>query len=235
VLWVIMPAYDEDATVGAVLAEWLAALRALETPFRLVAINDGSRDGTLDVLRRVAALNPEVRVVDKPNSGHGQSCVAGYRQAVKEGAAWVLQIDSDGQCDPRFVGALWAARHRHPAVFGRRGVRGDGWIRWGISRAARLAVWLATGAWVVDANVPYRLIRGDALAAVIADIPPDFRLANILLAVRLHQTCGIHWIPIGFRDRSGGSPSVKTGAFLAQGLLLYRQLRRETRAARARR
>jgi glycosyltransferase involved in cell wall biosynthesis len=235
VLCVIMPVYNEEGAVGSVLAEWLAALRALETPFSLVAINDGSRDGTLEVLRRAAALNPEVRIVDKPNSGHGQSCVTGYRLAVEEGAGWVLQIDSDGQCDPRFVRALWAAHDRHPVIFGRRGARGDGWLRWGISRAARLTVWLATRAWVADSNVPYRLIRRDALAAVIEHVPPDFRLANILVAVRLQQRFGIHWIPVGFRDRAGGSPTVRTLAFLREGALLYRQLRRETPRARSRR
>jgi dolichol-phosphate mannosyltransferase len=229
VLWVIMPVYNEEAAVGRVVAEWLSALRTLDCPFRLLAINDGSRDGTLAILQRAAAANPEIAILDQPNRGHGQSCVRGYRLALDAGAEWVLQIDSDGQCDPRFLAALWASRARHPAVLGRRVTRDDGWLRRVASRGVALVVWLATRTWVPDANVPYRLVRRDALEEAVSGVPADFQLANVLVAVRLQRRFGIRWIPIHFRDRLGGSPSVKARGLLGRGVALYRALRREGR------
>lgn len=233
-LWVVVPVFNEEAAVAEVFAEWLPALRRLGADLRVLAVNDGSTDSTPRLLRAIAAANPEVVVHDRPNSGHGQSCAHGYRIALDEGAEWVLQVDSDGQCDARFLPALWQASFDHPVVFGHRLQRDDGWVRWCISRAVSLVGLAAAGTWVADANVPYRLMRRDALAEALADLPAEFRLVNVLLALRLQRGGGIRWIPIGFRRRRGGSPSLAAGAFARQGVLLFRQLR-QAFDARARR
>ena len=112
--------------------------------------------------------------------------------------------------------------------------RDDGWARWAISRAVSLVGLLATGTWVGDANVPYRLMRRDALALALEELPADFHLTNILLAVRLQRLTGIRWVPIRFRERHGGTPSIRAGSFVANGRLLFRQLLEEKRLSRAR-
>lgn len=235
-LWVVMPVYNEEASIGRVFEEWLPALRRIGPELgelRILAINDGSRDGTLELLRAIERENPEVVVRDQANVGHGASCVAGYREALAAGADWVLQIDSDGQCDPRFFAALWEARRGHPVVFGYRARRDDGWARWAISRAVSVVGLVATGTWVGDANVPYRLMRREVLAGAIEELPADFHLTNVLLALRLQRLAGIHWVPIRFRERHGGTPTVRAGSFARQGRLLFRQLRAESRRSRA--
>lgn len=233
-LWVVMPVFNEEAAVAEVFAEWLPALRRLGVEFRVLAVNDGSTDSTPELLRAIAGANPEVDVHDRPNSGHGQSCAHGYRIALQRGADWVLQLDSDGQCDARFLPALWQASASHPVVFGHRLRRDDGWARWCISRAVSLVGVVAAGTWAADANVPYRLMRRDALERALAELPADFRLVNVLLALRFQRDGGIRWIPIRFRRRFGGSPSLAASAFARQGVMLFRQLRQEF-GARARR
>jgi glycosyltransferase involved in cell wall biosynthesis len=226
-LWIVMPAYNEEAAVEAVVGEWLPALRRAGADLTFLAIDDGSRDGTRAALERAAAAGPEVRVVTQANAGHGAACLAGYRLALASGAEWVLQIDSDGQCDPRFFADLWERRAGRAAVFGYRARREDGRLRWLISRAVSLAVLVGAGAWVADPNVPFRLMRRDALSAALEEFPADFQLANVLLAVRLERRDGIHWVPITFRRRLGGSPSVRWWEFARQGARLVRALRRE--------
>ncbi|MEO8275034.1 MAG: glycosyltransferase family 2 protein [Thermoanaerobaculia bacterium] len=229
-LWLVMPVFNEEASIERVLAEWLPALReAVGVDLRVLAINDGSRDRTLEKLRAIERANPEVTVRDQANAGHGASCIAGYRLALSSGADWVLQIDSDGQCDPRYFAAFWEARRNAPVIFGYRVRRDDGWSRWAISRVVSLVSWLAAGIWVGDANVPYRLMRAAELSRAVEAMPADIQLANVLIALRLQRAPGIAWIPIRFRERHGGTPSIRAGSFAHQGRLLYRQLRAERR------
>jgi dolichol-phosphate mannosyltransferase len=229
-LWIVMPIYNEEASLELVLREWLPVLRAQNVPFVFAAINDGSQDRSLEILNNEARENPEIRVFDKPNSGHGSTCIFGFREALKGGADWVLQIDSDGQCDARYLPIFWKSRMNREVVMGFRYYRKDGWIRFMISRAVSLVVLFASKVWVWDPNVPYRLVPRDVLHESIQKLPADFDLVNVLLSARLKRNSKIKWIPIVFRDRHGGSASVKSGAFLKQGILLFKQLANERKA-----
>lgn len=64
---------------------------------KLLIINDGSKDRTLEIINECAQSRNDLIVLDKPNSGHGPSVVAGYRYALAHGADYVFQTDSDGQ------------------------------------------------------------------------------------------------------------------------------------------
>ena len=231
-LWVILPVHDEETSLAAVLGEWLPALRSLGSGFRLLAIDDGSRDRTLAVLRAWERDHPELAVRTRPNRGHGATCIEGYREAVAAGAEWILQIDSDGQCDAGDLDRVWAPRHQADALFGLRWRRGDGLGRWLVSRVVSIVVLAASGRWVPDANVPFRLMRSTALAPVLERVPPEFTLANIFVALELTRKTRVAWIPIGFRDRLGGRSSFRIGRLARQALDLFRQIRAVERSRR---
>ncbi|RYD51751.1 MAG: glycosyltransferase family 2 protein [Sphingobacteriales bacterium] len=224
-LWVIMPVYNEEEALPLVLEEWRLALDGLALPYTLCVLNDGSKDQTGTILNAYAARYPQVLAIDKPNSGHGQTCVFGYKLALEKGADWVFQIDSDGQCDPQFFPKALALSATKKAVFGYRKTRDDGFKRVFISKFVRLFTLAATSEWVRDPNVPYRLMHRDVLMPILSAIPNDFHLANIWVSVLVNKQSRIAWIPIHFRDRSGGSPSVKTFSFVKHGFKLFRQLR----------
>jgi glycosyltransferase involved in cell wall biosynthesis len=223
-LWVVMPAYNEEASVSYVVKEWLPALRRSYPNFVFLALNDGSKDSTLAILNSIAAREQEFRVIDKPNSGHGQTCALGYRMALKERADWILQIDSDAQCDPVYLDRFFEQAAKEKIVYGFRKSREDGWQRLCISRFVTLFTFAATGVWVKDCNVPYRLMHKSCLEHIIELVPGDFHLANVLIAVLQQKHFGISWVPIHFRTRIG-TASVKTYSFLKHGIQLYRQLR----------
>jgi len=224
-LWVIMPVYNEEEAVGGVIDEWQQVLRESGVPYVFCILNDGSRDNTLAILRQYEAQHPEIKVIDKPNSGHGQTCLYGYRQALAAGADWVFQIDSDGQCAPAYFPRFITLSSSHRAVFGFRRTRDDGFSRWLISRFVTLFAFAATGQWVKDANVPYRLIHESLMKEVVGRIPDYFYLVNIYVSVLVNRQERIKWVNIHFRDRSGGSPSIKAFSFVKHGLTLFRQLR----------
>jgi glycosyltransferase involved in cell wall biosynthesis len=224
-LWVVMPAYNEQESVRHVAEQWLQALKQNYPDFIFVALNDGSKDSTLAILNSIAAREQKFRVIDKPNSGHGQTCLQGYRIALKETAEWVLQIDSDGQCDPVYFKRFLDKASAERIIYGWRKSRDEGWKRLLISRFVTLFAFGATGVWVKDCNVPYRLMHKSCLEHIVELVPSDFHLANVLVAVLQQKYFGISWVPIHFRKRMGGTASVKTYSFVQHGIQLYRQLR----------
>jgi glycosyltransferase involved in cell wall biosynthesis len=224
-LWVVMPAYNEEESVRHVAEEWLETLKQNYPDFIFLALNDGSRDSTLAILDSIAGREKNFRVIDKLNSGHGQTCLQGYRIALKEAAEWILQIDSDGQCDPVYFKRFLDRGSREKTIYGWRKSRDEGCRRLWISRFVTLFAFGATGVWVKDANVPYRLMHRSTLERIVGFVPRDFHLANILVAVLQEKYFGISWVPIHFRNRIGGTASVKTYSFVKHGLKLFRQLR----------
>lgn len=227
-LAVVLPAHDEAASIERVMGEWWHEV-ARHTPcFRFIVIDDGSTDDTSVILSRLQAeLDERLTCIRQQNRGHGQACLVGYRRAAADGAPYVLQIDSDGQCDPRYFGPLWALRQSAPLVYGLRVRREDGVVRAIASALLRIGIALVAGVRCADPNVPYRLMRTAVVAPYIDRIPPDFVLANVALAVLLARD-GVPaaTLPICFRRRYGGEPSLRLHALGARGIECFAQLRR---------
>jgi glycosyltransferase involved in cell wall biosynthesis len=226
-----MPIYNEAANIDAVLREWFMALDNVARNFVFLAVNDGSTDETASILARLhCELGPRLIIVNKENSGHGNSCRVGYEQALAEGAGWILQIDSDGQCDPKFFPQLYDHRASCDCVFGYRRTRADGFGRLLISRFSRALLWLMTGANVKDPNVPYRLVRSRVLRSALRNIPTDLNLQNIGLSVVLGREQDLRWkyFPIHFRARQGGQNSINYGKIAKMGFEFLRDLGRIT-------
>jgi dolichol-phosphate mannosyltransferase len=215
-----MPIYNEEASIEAVVTEWVQELNRLGISFALLAVNDGSKDGTGAVLQRLAERYPgSVTPVEKRNAGHGQACRTGYSLAVERGPAWTLQIDSDGQCDPRFFSSFWRCHDQADAIFGVRKTRDDGLSRVLISAGCRITTSLLCGIDLRDANVPYRLIRTSALKEALPRIPDDFDMQNVALTLTLKRDPSLRWsyVPIHFRNRQGGTNSINFKRIVCMG------------------
>jgi dolichol-phosphate mannosyltransferase len=222
-----MPAYNEQAAITQVVESWFAALDAVVENFVLRVIDDGSKDETRGILEDLQPkLGQRLELHSRPNRGHGQTCLEGYRDAIGRQIPFILQIDSDGQCDPVYLSAFWDLRHDHDVIYGRRS-REDGLVRFIASFTLRSLVRLIEGVACVDPNVPYRLMRTATCTPAIASIPPTFDLANIALSVQLARQPGLReaTVPIRFRERLGGEPSVPLHRFAGKAVELFRQLK----------
>jgi dolichol-phosphate mannosyltransferase len=222
-LVLIVPVYNEEDAIAPVLSEWRAELARTvgDGRFLILVVDDGSTDSTPE---RLAALGwPELRVHRHANRGHGQSCLVGYIEASRMGAIHVFQIDSDGQCDPAGFARVWELRGRAASVYGRRTSRDDGMARRFISGVLRASLKIARRTRLNDTNVPFRLYRAPLAAAAAARIPADFSLANIAMALLLEPE-GFLEVPIHFRDRVGGHPTVRLWGFVPKALRLHRDL-----------
>ena len=221
-LVVIVPVYNEQEVIVAVLEEWRQELFHHTKNFLLLVIDDGSTDATP---QRLTALGwPELRVHRHTNRGHGQSCLVGYREAAKLGAKHVFQIDSDGQCDPAGFAQLWDARGQQAALYGRRIRRDDGFSRRVVTVVLRWSLKFGLRTRLNDTNVPFRLYDARLAAEAARLVPTTFDLANIAVALLLEPR-GFAEFPINFRDRLGGHPSVRWYGFARKALRLRRDLR----------
>src|SRR4051812_44688990 len=86
---ILMPAYNAERYVAEAVASVLAQTHR---DFELLAIDDGSTDGTLGILQSFAATDPRVRILSHENTGMGRALNAALERCRHE---WVARMDAD--------------------------------------------------------------------------------------------------------------------------------------------
>lgn len=179
-LIVVMPVYNEAECIGAVLDDWSKALENLGIDFEILALNDGSKDETAQVLA-VYENDERVTVINKTNSGHGPTILQGYRDAATR-ADWVFQVDSDDEMKTGAFANFWKRREKYDAIFGVRVAREQDSARKFLSAGSRATIKFLYSRGVRDVNVPYRLMRAKVLLPIAAAIPDETFAPNILIS-----------------------------------------------------
>lgn len=208
-LYIVMPAYNEEANIENVIAQWHPVVEKIGGASRLVVLNDGSRDGTGQKLEECKKKFKRLTVINKANEGHGPTVLRGYHYAIDSGADFVFQVDTDGQTLPEEFWEFWRNRQKCGLLIGYRKKREDGFSRLVVTRVLRLVLFFCFHEWIKDANTPYRLMRASQLKRVLQKVPDDFYLANVLVTVvyKKHH-CNVEYYPITFRPRQGGTNSI---------------------------
>lgn len=230
-LTVVMPVYNEEASLGACGRSWTDALDGLGIDYRLLVIDDGSSDGTLGVLSELGA-HPRVLGVTKTNEGHGPTILRGYRLAAAT-STWVFQVDSDDEIPASAFASIWAARDGLDAVFGIRTGRDQPPDRKVISKVAALTARLLLRGRVTDVNVPYRLMRADALGPVLDALPADTFAPNVIISGALGRDPDrFTEVRVPHQDRAAGEVSIVGWGAVKAALRSFGQTVRLARAIR---
>lgn len=209
ILYIVMPAYNEEANITDVLKQWYPVVEATGPSSRLVAFDDGSKDNTFAIMQQFASTHPQFIPMTKPNSGHGATLIEAYRYALNAGADYVFQTDFDGQTNPQEFPQFWEARRSNDMVIGWRNTREDGFARIVVTKTLKAVVRMRFGVSITDANTPFRLMSAPTLRENLELVPDGFNLSNVLLAV-IYAKRGqrVTFIPITFRPRQGGVNSI---------------------------
>lgn len=164
---VVVPMFNEEASVGPVLARFVESLSAQRRAFEIVVVNDGSRDRTGERLDELAAREPRLRVIHfARNFGQTAALMAGFWAAR---APVIVPLDGDGQNEPDEVGRLADKLNEgFDVVSGWRRDRKDSWLRTQVSRVANWIIGKVTGVRLHD--------YGCTLKAYRADVVRDARL-----------------------------------------------------------
>ncbi|MCI9174883.1 MAG: glycosyltransferase family 2 protein [Lachnospiraceae bacterium] len=217
-LFIIMPAYNEEENIRSAIAQWHPVAENAGGDSRLVVIDDGSRDQTLQIARNLKQTYPRLIVLTKENQGHGPAVLYGYRYAIAKGADYVFQTDSDGQTLPSEFSVFWKNRRKCGLLIGSRVRRRDGCSRIFVTWALQMVLLLIFRIPIRDANTPYRLMRCEELKKVLSKVPRNFFLSNVLITViYTKQNLGVHYYPITFLERQNGSNSINMRKILLIG------------------
>src|SRR5690349_2853573 len=110
--WIVLPTFDEAENLEPIVAAILRVMRDTTGPdgFRILVVDDSSPDGTGDIADRLAAAEPEVRVLHRPErQGLGPAYIAGFGEALASGASHVFEMDADFSHDPHDLPRLLRA------------------------------------------------------------------------------------------------------------------------------
>jgi len=199
-LSVMMAAYNEERTIELIIGHVLDRPEVGE----VIAVDDGSTDGTWEILSRLAGGNPRLRIFRQPvNQGKG----AALRRAIGElRMPFALVQDADLEYDPRDYGSLLdpLLEGRADAVYGVRGFAGQTafsfWFVIG-NKAVTLATNVLFDSYISDMETGYKVLRSELwkrlnLRGTRFDIEPDITARILRLGYRIHE------VPIRYYARS---------------------------------
>jgi glycosyltransferase involved in cell wall biosynthesis len=212
-LVVVIPAYNEEACIHDVVKNWIEGIseHIPEDRFKLLIINDGSKDKTASILDELTANYPNLIPKHQLNGGHGNAIFNGYQMATDMNPDFVFQTDSDDQFDPKDFPNFWDKRNESNFVLGFREVRHDDPFRLIITRILKFSLLFIYGTYIHDANIPFRLIRTSYLKKLLAALPKKVPFApNIFLSV-LAKKAGqkLFDIPVLHKERETGEVSIR--------------------------
>lgn len=179
-LYIVMPAYNEEENIEAVVKAWYPVLSGKDALSRIVIADSGSKDSTHSILQNMQKKYPQLDILEDTDKQHGPKVIALYKYAIKNGADYVFQTDSDGQTDPDEFDAFWQLRNQYDAILGHRNVRGDGKARAFVEYVVCFLLRCVFGVKVPDANAPFRLMKCDLVEKYIDRLPENYNIPNIM-------------------------------------------------------
>jgi glycosyltransferase involved in cell wall biosynthesis len=207
-LLAIVPAYNEAGAIASTVNE----IRRHAPAFDVIVVDDGSTDETSHLAAVAGA-----RVVRHPfNLGIGGAVQSGYQFALERGYDVAVQVDGDGQHDPRHIPMLLTHLRENPEINMVTGSRflsrnGEGY-RSSASRRLGIRVFagvlsLVTRRKVTDPTSGFRMTDRRGIELFARDYPHDYPEVEALLMVHAHRLASCE-LPVNMRERRTGRSSI---------------------------
>lgn len=204
---VIIPAYNEEATIVDVVESIRAAVPACD----VAVVDDGSTDRTAALVR----AQGEAALLSLPfNLGIGGCMQTGYKYAERKGYDIAVQCDADGQHPAEEIMSLVARIEDGTAdvVIGSRYVADTDYRPTFVRRVGKslLSRWidLFIGGGITDTTSGFRAMNRSAIAVVARNYPEDYPEPEVLVVLHKHGLKVVE-IPVRMRPRQGGETSIK--------------------------
>lgn len=217
-LYIVMPAYNEEDNIESVVRQWYPVLNLKSGDSKLVIADSGSTDSTHEKLIEMKKEYPQIEILSDTGKQHGPKVIALYDYAIKSGAEYIFQTDSDGQTDPLEFDKFWKLKEKYDVILGNRTVRGDGRSRAFVEKVVCLLVKLYFGVDVPDANAPFRLMKSSVVKKYLDKLPKDFNIPNIMMTVYFaYYREKLDFEVISFKPRQAGENSINISKIIKIG------------------
>jgi dolichol-phosphate mannosyltransferase len=204
-LQIVMPVHNEAGVIGTTLKEWHEALSP-RVNVQFILTEDGSKDGTQEVLTKLAARYPMLLDMCEKRRGYTGAMIAGMKLST---APYVLAVDADGQFDPQDFEKFWQKREGCPVQIGWRLARADVLARKIMSKSFKALHRLLFRVKLHDASCGYVLMQRAAMEKLLPDlglVPEGFWLEVTARASR--RGISVQEVPIHHRSRTAGTTVV---------------------------
>ena len=218
---VIIPTYNEKENIEKIIR----AVMGLEKAFNILVIDDGSPDGTADIVKGLMAdeFKDRLFIIERSGKlGLGTAYIAGFKWALEHSYDYIFEMDADFSHDPNDLPRLYAACHDEGAdvAIGSRYVSGVNVVNWPIGRVlmsyfASKYVRLVTGFSVHDTTAGFKCYK----RRVIETIPLDkIRFKGYAFQIEMKFTAykigfKIKEVPVIFVNRREGTSKMSGGIF----------------------
>ena len=208
-IYIVMPAYNEEDNIKAVVDAWYPILEGKSEDSRFVIADSGSTDATHAILEALKTQYPQLEVLPNTGKQHGPKLIALYNYAIAQGADYIFQTDSDGQTNPAEFDAFWQLRADYDVILGHRNVRGDGKSRDFVEKVVCFLLKIYFGVKVPDANAPFRLMKASVVNKYMERFEEDYNLPNIMLTTFFaYYKEKMTFRTITFKSRQAGTNSI---------------------------
>ncbi len=200
---IIIPAYNEEQALGAVLEQLLTVMDSTGEPYEIIVVDDGSQDATADIAEECSGVTV---LRHRENRGYGAALKTGIRYARYD---LICITDADGTYPGERIPDLIARMDKggHDMVVGAR-VGEDVSIplirrpaKWAIGRLANFV----SGESIPDLNSGLRIFRREAVLRFLSMLPDQFSFTTTITLAMLVNGYLVDYIPINYYARIGRS------------------------------
>lgn len=205
---VIIPTYNEAENISRIIEKVLSQDERIE----MLIIDDNSPDNTGDIVEKITAGNPKVKLMRRAGKlGLGSAYIEGFKYALKNSYDYIIEMDGDFSHNPDNLPDMLKSIEENDVVIGSRYIMGVCVVHWPFGRLllsyfASLYVRVITGMTVKDPTSGFICYRKKALEAIdLGSIMSDGYSFQVEMKYRLWvKKFRIKEIPIIFIDRVHG-------------------------------
>lgn len=218
---VIIPTYNEKENIEKIIR----AVFGLEKDFDILVIDDGSPDGTADIVKRMMAdeFTDRLFIVERSGKlGLGTAYIAGFKWSLEHGYDYIFEMDADFSHDPNDLPRLYAACHDEggDVSVGSRYITGVNVVNWPMGRVlmsyfASKYVRFITGIPVHDTTAGFVCYRRKVIEAIDLD---NIRFKGYAFQIEMKYTAykkgyKVTEVPVIFVNRREGTSKMSGGIF----------------------
>lgn len=204
---IVIPIYNEELAIEKTIAEIKKAISGLKHRFEIIAVNDGSKDKTSEIIGNIKGI----KAINHPyNKGYGSSIKTGIKASKAE---WILITDSDGTYPIKDIPKLISYINDYDMVIGARRKTKMPILRKPAKFILSSLSNFLTGKKIPDLNSGFRIFKKDLALRFFSLFPSGFSFTTTITLAALTNEYNVKYIPIDYYKREGKS-KMKPGEFI---------------------